>query len=1397
MTPSAARASAIALLVLGGVHLPLARTIAASHVAQDGLILHLDAADQIAEFGHGAQNATWRNLAGSSTVGPGALRNFHFDWRSGWVGAGTPADPYALCFDGSESYVVGSGDLELPELTLEAWARVEGVGGRPTRRGATLIGNDFGLGGVSLLVEPNTGGLLLLHGLTFTPVDAEVVGAEWMQFAGALTRDQARLYVNGRLVASLAAPREPASDHYPGYQLGAARRPQNDFVEADGLRGRLAIVRAYSRALSHREVLANFEADRSRFGLPEPAAQLPAVSSLPAAEVPGLEAPPVRCVKWSYRDRPVRVFGPGGPPWPYGPRWAFDGYPDNLAQPYVRNYWRTDPPKPGSPVAVTIDYRQPVAVTRYVHYFDRTGAGSAWQDVEVLTSLDQDEWTPLQRFADLPPDCPQVIAVDEPRAAPYYRLAVHALAPGATTLASREIETYYGTTLGRVTSAPPEPIQSERCTLQVRVVSPDAPCEGAVVRLVTPRGACRGRPQVPLPPVALGGSAEASLSFVPLAVGPLPVFIELHVGPHLIDRRPYTLPVGPKLRFNDLSPGGGLTAMPGKRIRLTGTVANAGLTLARDVKITWMGDSQDLGSLAPGRSAGFVLSAEVAGGYEEGGLTATGAGSVRTESRIPIVCRGPATCRIEGPGATWRVAQEEGSLSIAIRADDVAGPITGRLTLLANGAPVAPTITAAGGSWAEFSAVVPGAAVVLRAEPSSTGSADLVLRCRVIPNAPNPALPPWLNLEIRLAVDDPRVMFRPHIDWYTAEHGPNIPTPTNGHSSATRMICIQTADATVSMVPSTDNLTWGFTSDNAMTALFQIPLAPHDPLDQGIWRLIHEAPTEFDLTLCARQGDWWQAYRHVVEDMFHFEQPRQWAMSLTQMQMLSARYTLRPEVWSEAWQTVRSHPGIDFFYNFYGTTYTLPALYSWYLATDDLTAKQRAEKVVDWLLSVQQPDGPAAGAWFSQYCVEGDPPALVGRDQAWNRWTMPHAGGSAAKTLLWYWEASGKRDARVLEAARRCCDWLVRTQRSDGGWPYAFDLDGKPITDLADAGQIWCTWALWKLYEHTGEEAYHTAALRSRDFFRHTSMDRHRYEGYWEDVTGAGGQVRRSWEGYEPAIAASVFADMGDRELAVEAAKDAATWSWTRVISTRQYETSYGETTEQSLCGPSQAQSPMAGVGLQRVFDLTGDRLWNDFAGAIKAINFAADPDQAYGMVATGGWDDPTTGVVGPPYENVRPFVTPNNGRGDEYGRQVWNEWETCQLAWLALEWLTREGNLRASDYVRIDPNTLRGTVLGRPGRVKMPEERCDVTGIDHYDINWVGYQNDSHYVLLIMNHKQRVRVAVRPHEAHLGCYTRPPHVVIVGDGQSRGLNPRRTGVQYLVDIPQNGTALLFWDRMT
>ena len=152
------------------------------------------------------------------------------------------------------------------------WALVEGASNSPLRdnncRGATLVGNDFGTGGVSLIV-PAHGNLLVLHNKTFSPVSADTTLWQWQQIAVAFKDGTARVWCNGELAAILPAPRDVQKDHVQAFLLGAARSPRSNYVEADGLVGLIAIVRLYKRALSTQEIAANFAADRCRFGLPE------------------------------------------------------------------------------------------------------------------------------------------------------------------------------------------------------------------------------------------------------------------------------------------------------------------------------------------------------------------------------------------------------------------------------------------------------------------------------------------------------------------------------------------------------------------------------------------------------------------------------------------------------------------------------------------------------------------------------------------------------------------------------------------------------------------------------------------------------------------------------------------------------------------------------------------------------------------------------------------------------------------------------------------------------------------------------------------------------------------------------------------------------------------------
>ncbi len=1125
---------------------------------------------------------------------------------------------------------------------------------------------------------------------------------------------------------------------------------------------------------------------------------------MPIVAVPGLgDVPPVRCEKWDYSEYPVETKGTGPGGWVFGTEPAFDTFPASVTQPTIRVYWNCDAPTADKPAYVTIDYKRPVAVTRYIHYFDRVNDWKAWKDVDILSSADGENWTPLQSIT-LQRDFPQVIGIDKPAPARYYKIVIKSMIENVPKLYTYEIETYYGATVGNVTQDPPIAVQSEPCKLAVRVVSPDAPISGATLRIISPDGSLGGPQEFKVPDIPRGGSAVVPVSTKPLFPGDTPIFIELHVGKFLIDKRPYTIRAKPKLAFEQLTPNASIVANAGDAVKCEGRVTNQGTTSAPGASVSWLGKTAKLGDLAPGKSASFSIDAAAKPGYDEGMLEARSSGVTKTAIRRGVICPTVTSWTVKTSTLTtqWNSNGIEGKMDTQLNGG---GAISGWLMLFSDKGDAVPLKSVGSEAEPAFAATYPGTRHA-ELDSASTGGAVIKIRLGVsesgddpefyfgvIPDDPHPTALTAAKFLIRFAVNDPKIMFRPHQDLFTKEHGPNNGYGNYAQYAPTRMLTVQTDAGTVSMVPDTDATAWGYAGDFSMQASMDIDLADPDPLHQGIWQPIWKGPTKFKITLPMRKGDAWDAYRHVVKDIFKFEQARQWAMPLTEMQMLSVREMERQENWSTIFNTMRSYPNVDFHFNFYGTTYTLPAFYSYYLATDDETAKTKAEAVKDWLISVQEKSGPMEGAWFSQYLVKGTPGAffLEGTDQAGNRWLLPHSTGTSIKTLLWYWEASGRKDDKAFAAAKKGCDFLVSHQNENGSWPYAYDLEGKVISDQSDSGQIWCTWALWKMWQFTGDENYKTASLKSKDYFVKTSYDNHLYQGYWEDVSGGGGNVTRSSETYEAAIACQCFADMGDNDLALKVARDSAVSLWTRVVSTRQYETCYGETIEQGSGGPSQAQSPMVGAAMQRMYEISGDTFWNDLSGAVKAIHFCADPDQAYGMCAIAGWDECLTGTISPPIDNVNAMTKAGAG-----GRGVWNEWQTAQYAWLALDWLIREGNMRAPQYIKIDPMTMRGTVLGIPGRVKMPEERCDVTGIDHYDINWAGYQNDERYVLMVMNHQEKVTVLIRPHEAHLDIYTRPPRILVGSGSDYKEVPVVKKGVQYPVDIPQKGTALLIWDRI-
>ncbi len=167
---------------------------------QEGLVLYLDAASQVAKGGPGADNSLWTNLATGNpgALGDAMLRRAGEGPKAGWTGTGTSWNPYALRFDAATLWAEGTGDYTVfPNVTLEAWAFVEGAGnnlkaGARNWRGATLVTSDFGQGGLGLLISPERSQPVLLGGRQHVPSAVSTPLRTWLHLVLAMTGDEDR-----------------------------------------------------------------------------------------------------------------------------------------------------------------------------------------------------------------------------------------------------------------------------------------------------------------------------------------------------------------------------------------------------------------------------------------------------------------------------------------------------------------------------------------------------------------------------------------------------------------------------------------------------------------------------------------------------------------------------------------------------------------------------------------------------------------------------------------------------------------------------------------------------------------------------------------------------------------------------------------------------------------------------------------------------------------------------------------------------------------------------------------------------------------------------------------------------------------------------------------------------
>lgn len=136
------------------------------------------------------------------------------------------------------------------------------------------------------------------------------------------------------------------------------------------------------------------------------------------------------------------------------------------------------------------------------------------------------------------------------------------------------------------------------------------------------------------------------------------------------------------------------------------------------------------------------------------------------------------------------------------------------------------------------------------------------------------------------------------------------------------------------------------------------------------------------------------------------------------------------------------------------TGYIVPTLWDMVIETNEERYRAAAAEMIEWVTSVQTESGAATSMDFETLYVFDTGMDILGWVRAYE-----HTG-----------------DERLSQAARRAGDWLVKTQHADGHW-----------TTTPDSGQTHTyhtrvAWALLRLHDATGEEAYKAAATRNLDW---------------------------------------------------------------------------------------------------------------------------------------------------------------------------------------------------------------------------------------------------------------------------------------------------------------------------
>jgi hypothetical protein len=685
--------------------------------------------------------------------------------------------------------------------------------------------------------------------------------------------------------------------------------------------------------------------------------------------------------------------------------------------------------------------------------------------------------------------------------------------------------------------------------------------------------------------------------------------------------------------------------------------------------------------------------------------------------------------------------------TLGLHTQGVADSFNGELCLLIDGKPA--SFAAVGDNRWQIGA---GAGqVLLEGEPTALG---LLLKLRF--TVPEATPVKYHRAALQISAPGTQLYYMPAYAWSRSP----IDTMVPSCNVQTRMAALGFPGSMLCLLPGTDRGSIGFGGGAVRNDLLLGPEAT-------------------PVLLAALPGDWWKSYRFAVDEVYGFGEPRQ-TVPVSEMQYGISRYLLADDIWEPTLGTVKSWPQRDAYtkvlgyfdaFNFYGATFSIPAYWARFVMNGDPLARQRCLSIVRWLCrsGVRMAEGPARGAFFSGQRFPTTEPVRLDRrgcTQASTEILTSQATGSALWSLLFYRHVTEENDPEINRVIDEGAQWLLTTQTQEGGWPYGHTIDGKTAAGAPSGGSIWNIRALWRLGKETGQAKYLGAADRGKLWYLKTFVEPHHYHGYWEDVGP------NSREGYEAAVAAVAFAEMGEKQAVVDCARDAMQWVFTRRIEPREATCSAGLVAEQTGWPPAAYCNPMMALAAYSAWQASGDADWRPFAMIPKATGWWYKPDSGAMVWIVDALQ--MAPLVGPAWESW------------------WNDWCIAQSGTLMLRWLVREMNRRFAGNGALDEETLKGNVLGEDVHAWAPQGGLQPILPQHGQVNWMGLRSARTVRVVFMNFAEDAPARCELNSRSVqGASLLPRTIHIISGGK---VSSQAWDGQAPVIVPRDGAAVLVWE---